>query len=170
MRIFLFLAVLLLGVLSFSSVRASSLCATCVAGDPCSALGTTTRDPGPTDTRPRVIVACLKDPVDGASTVGENSCASGAPCRWKAIGNESKSKVEVVSAEDIIKFHTSCKNNEVNLINCSSACSRYCMNSCVTQRSQSSYINCNHGDSGLSYLGGLFVAWTKTSVKCLCYD
>ncbi len=172
MRNAIFLAALFLVAVTVSPAWAGTTdCPDCLGGAQCYSLGVTKRDPA--ENRPRQIIACLKN----ESASHETDCTQGIPCYWKVIGREEKNKPLTLPAETLKHFHVYCQNEEKNFINCASACSRYCRNSCVNSSTDdASRVNCDvdpsgrYYSSGMNYKGGVFLTWTAEGGKCVCYN
>lgn len=166
MRNAIFLAVLFLFSVVVSPAQAK--CIKC--GEICHQLGVTMLDKdanGKDLEKPEAIIACLKK--EGSS----DSTCTGETCVWKPVGGGDVTGYGYdLSLVRMMQFHDDCKVSELNYINCSSACSRFCRDSCATGKGQTESINCAGGVSGLNYEGGLFSGWVPphSYARCVCYN
>jgi len=172
MRKTIFFAVLMLVAFAAPAFagEVQGACTGFVPGNKCCEPGVTARfyqSVGENDRKPYIILACLYDP-------------DSAIYKWKKMAISREGKQKQLTVEQLQQFHTACQNTEVNFINCASACSRYCQNSCDAKGDPnkaadltSRFTNCGAtGASGEDFNGGVFMGWYGNPVRgvCVCYN
>lgn len=170
MRKFIFLPVFILMVFFIAPAFAGGVQGACTGfapGNRCCEPGVTARYFQDEIQKPYIILACLYDPD---ATI----------YKWKKMAISREGKQKQLTVEQLQQFHTACQNTEVNFINCASACSRYCQNSCDAKGDPnkaadltSRFTNCGAtGPSGEDFNGGVFMGWYGNPVRgvCVCYN
>ena len=172
MRNAIFLTVvLLLGVMFSSPAKATATVPICnpfapgvgnCVGKFCGEFGATHIDADKLN-----IIACMATKPSLGTTPACDVAGADPGCVWKLMGMR-KTPAREERVPNLNDWHLDCQNAAYNVINCASACSRYCHDGCNSGISRcSSFVSASQG-----FNGGIFVGWDTAVDKgiCACYN